>query len=314
MISNETPGISQHNRRNTFEHSQLQNDNKLHHFVEKHQKRYELVKLERMGKYPIDATLYIPKNELEGEEKERNRNWYLDTVESALQINQEIFKTTLPKMEYLFINTTEDWNDFQGHNIDSHKIKGDRIKGGARYPGVLCFTPLGLRTETNFSSTNTLNETPSEYIKAVLDHETAHAAIGYKYGLKIAGQNLPGWMGEGVPMVINKAPLSKPFSFEYKQRLVEFLKDHPDNPPSEEALRTPQKISTSPFMYNYGQEFLTWLIQRFGPKKVPDLELKGELDLILKNGVEGNRFDADKALQKTYFIGYKQAYQEATFI
>lgn len=284
----------------------ISHTNRLHRFLERHRSSYETIRIPLTRELPTNITLFIPKSELEGKEKDGNRVWYPDAVLSAIEKNRRIFGVVPPQLNYLFVETTEEYNDYYYADKWGQKAKGDRIKGSANFPDVICFTPQSLPNETNFEAARAINEAPSHYVRSVLDHESAHNWIAYKYG---KGTILPAWVGEGIPMTINHSPIESPFSQEYQQRLKDFLQRFPDVPPTNRALREAQSTST-PFFYNYGQEFLTWLILRFGPENVPELELKSELDRLLYNGIERGIFDPEKAIQKTYFISYKNAYKE----
>ena len=296
------PQLPQHHankNRQPYEEQRIQN------FLKDQQNIYHKFEVYLDKPHSSHANIYVPQDEVVGEGMDGNRQFYEKVVSNALRDNGVIFGHLPAVANYVFVDTTEEYNRYFGKE---YKKRGDRIKGSADGVNAICMTPKSYHTETNFDNSNSEHISPAKHLEELLLHETAHMCIEDKYG-KILANNLPGWVKEGVPMVIGHVPVTNPYTKEWMSRLSAFLTSYPETPPPNNILDAPTPDGRAPHSYNFGQEFLTWLIC-LNRKNIEDGTRKQLLDRFISNGVTGNYFDPDRAMQKTFFMSYKNAYKQ----
>ncbi len=279
---------------------------RLQRYMEKHAARYRELRLDEIHGKKAHIKILVPRSELEGEKEKSNAGWYTGMVRSALEKNDMVFGTVPQEKTYLFVETTQDWNDYVGDDPSRQKTKGDRHHGLSG-TDILCFTPPGMRSETNAE----LGDKPaSDYVKIVLDHETAHATIEAKYGE--LERRFPNWISEGVPMLVC-TDLAEPISPALARRMYGYFSEYP-MPPADTILgsdRYEGREDKSPVMYTYGEQFLKWLMVRSGPVPATDRETAkaAVVPLLDRLARSDGKPDFPGAFRNTFGMEYQEAYR-----
>lgn len=231
-------------------------NNPLGLFLEKNRERFISGKVEVGG---VASHYYLPKTEIE--QHPNNQAYYEDKLKTAISKTIDVFREMPQTVIYLFLETTEDWNEYQG--LTTHpltKIKGDNLRGLASIEKdqrvIITFNRPGLKSETNLLNEDQvpeeykddLNQYVDEALEQLLAHETAHVATERIVDLRF----LPAWYYEGLSTMIT--PLSRMSTRKQTmERILKNLADQ-DQPPTDEQL---QEWRILPI---YGIYFLNYLL------------------------------------------------------
>ncbi len=280
--------------------------NRLQKYMEKHAARYRELQIDEVHGKKVRVKILVPLTELEGEKEQTNTGWYTGIVRSALEKNDTVFGTVPQEKTYLFVETTQDWNDYVGDDQSRRKTKGDRHHGLSG-TDILCFTPPGMRNETNAE----FGDRPaSDYVRIVLDHETAHASIEAKYGE--LERRFPNWISEGVPMLVC-TDLAEPVSPALARRMYGYFSEYPVSP-SDTILGTDRyegREDKSPVMYTYGEQFLKWVVLHRGLPQAADREASkaAVVPLLDRLAHSIGKPDFPGSFRDTFGMEYGEAYR-----
>jgi len=115
-------------------------------FLKRHTDRFKKITVVFGDQHPVKVRMYLPKTEIIEDQPDE---LIMNSISSALTINRRILNHVPRELNVLFVETTEDWNDFDNTPSAIRKIKGDRYKGYSQPDGIMCFTARGMEEETD---------------------------------------------------------------------------------------------------------------------------------------------------------------------
>lgn len=253
--------------------------------------------------------LYLPKTEIGQEE------FYLDSVAHAVDNNEKVWGDAVPRdITVLFIDTTARFNSCNDSPAGK-KVKGDRIKADCTEitpttVTIRCFTPQGIRTETDANISDPA-KTPAEAMEVLLTHELTHGTIGQHYEIP-SGRSVEPWINEALAMVVCE---DYPWRAtpELAKRLSSFLSGYTEPPNNTVLMDTsyPGQEQGAPVAYTYGLTFLSWSVEHLN--RSPISSETPDDRVILKQLVSnytgthhGNFFQAYEA---TFELPYQEAFE-----
>lgn len=193
-------------------------------------------------------------------------------------------------------------------------MKGDRIKADCAEitpttVTIRCFTPQGIRTETDANISDPA-KTPAETLNVLLTHELTHGTIGQRYEIP-SGRSVEPWVNEALAMVACEDYPWRPTP-ELAQRLSLFLSGYTEPPNNTVLMDTsyPGEEQGAPVAYTYGLTFLSWSVEHLN--RSPISSETPDDRVILRQLVDAytriHHGNFSNAYEATFGLSYREAF------